>query len=129
MGLNELNPFSMLFKIGIEKKALKIPNDCNKNLAEMMRDCWKFDPEERPDFRQLEQRLSTLTSIEDSDDSTVVQNCNNQNELSAEHIESDDQYNNLIEISNEHSRVIEEKDDPVNNVVDDSFFSFENEEF
>lgn len=63
--LNELTPFSFGKLVGIEGKTLKIPNDCNPELAKLMKKCWKFDPKERPSFFEIKTSLNDLIDRDD----------------------------------------------------------------
>ena len=36
---------------------MKIPDYCEQNLAQLIRDCWKYEPTERPTIKQICQRL------------------------------------------------------------------------
>ncbi|KAL6062440.1 putative serine/threonine-protein kinase drkA, variant 2 [Balamuthia mandrillaris] len=48
--------------IGVSKDGLRpvIPTACPPQLAELMRDCWKEDPAQRPSFSEILERLRTM---------------------------------------------------------------------
>jgi hypothetical protein len=52
----------MAYKIGIKKETFKIPDYCDKKLAQLIRDCWKYEPSERPSFKEIYDRLKNLNS-------------------------------------------------------------------
>nr|XP_061826614.1 mitogen-activated protein kinase kinase kinase 20-like [Nerophis lumbriciformis] len=54
-----------------KEERLTIPSGCPASFAELMRDCWRTDPKERPTFKQI---LSTLESM--WNDSQLSKQCN-----------------------------------------------------
>ncbi len=37
-----------------------MPHDCNKDYASLMKECWEKDPESRPDFRGILEKLKAI---------------------------------------------------------------------
>ena len=49
---------------------LALPNDCLPELKALIQDCWKGEPRQRPSFRDIENRLTTLHGDMEGDIST-----------------------------------------------------------
>lgn len=56
----DLNTNCIAFKIIFERKTLKIPSNCDLKWSQLMKDCWMFEPEERPLFCQIWERLNKI---------------------------------------------------------------------
>lgn len=53
----DLNTNLIAFKVYMERKTLKIPEYCDSRWSQLMRDCWIFEPERRPSFYEIWERL------------------------------------------------------------------------
>ena len=52
--------FSRVEGVAFNDLRLDIPADVHPELQRLMEDCWKKDPEERPDFDQFRERLKPV---------------------------------------------------------------------
>ena len=57
-----LNPIQVLRAID-QGDLPKLPKDTNEELAQLIEDCWKTEPEDRPDFEEIVRRLKQLSEI------------------------------------------------------------------
>jgi len=44
-------------------KKPKVPKGTNKELKSLMKDCWKTEPEKRPEFKTIYERLTLMKEI------------------------------------------------------------------
>ncbi|XP_033842578.1 mitogen-activated protein kinase kinase kinase 20 [Periophthalmus magnuspinnatus] len=68
---NGLEGLQVAWLVVEKNERLTIPSGCPSSFAELMRNCWKTDPKERPIFKSI---LCTLESM--SRDSQLPQECN-----------------------------------------------------
>ncbi len=43
----------MIYTVGVLKDRLKIPEACPRALSQLMRDCWRIEPNRRPAFTDI----------------------------------------------------------------------------
>ena len=55
-----LMPAQIICGVAFNDLRLDIPADVHPELQRLMEDCWKKDPEERPDFDQIRERLKPV---------------------------------------------------------------------
>lgn len=59
-------PFQVVFAVGTQKIRPSVPSSCPSGWARLMVDCWAEDPEARPSFDEVIQRLQHLNEDEAS---------------------------------------------------------------
>jgi len=53
-------PFQIIFAVGTQKSRPNIPSSVPAHLASLIQDCWDEDPENRPDFMEITDRLEGM---------------------------------------------------------------------
>jgi sterile alpha motif and leucine zipper-containing kinase AZK len=59
----KLAPLEVAMQVVYENLRLKIPENCPELLSQLMQDCWKADPAERPDFKTIVSRLEKVKEV------------------------------------------------------------------
>ncbi len=55
-----LESLQILYKVGLKKETLKVDDHVNPKLAQLMKSCWEYNPEDRPDFEQIRDELISI---------------------------------------------------------------------
>lgn len=58
-----LGHMQILFSVGMRGERLPIPSDVQPEVAALIQDCWAEDPNQRPSFDVIIERLSSLKEI------------------------------------------------------------------
>jgi len=53
-------PFQVILQVATKGLRPEIPPDCPQEWAQLIRDCWADDPDQRPTFAEVQQRLQTM---------------------------------------------------------------------
>lgn len=53
----DLEGLQILYKVGFKRETLNIKDDCNPDLAAIMKSCWIYDYENRPKIDQIRDDL------------------------------------------------------------------------
>ncbi|KAK0412274.1 hypothetical protein QR680_006125 [Steinernema hermaphroditum] len=56
----ELEEASIIYNVGKKNLKLPIPDNCPTDIKQLLTDCWETNPDDRPDFEKIRDRLSQL---------------------------------------------------------------------
>lgn len=57
------NPIQVVGAVGYNRQRLPIPDDVQPEIAALLKDCWSEEPQHRPSFSEIIQRLSQLKQL------------------------------------------------------------------
>ncbi len=135
--LLNMDPNKLICEIGfrLAKRETFIIPECNPTLSELINECWNFDPEQRPSFIDLIEKLSRLESslpecdeleydVEESDNEEDDEEDSEEDEYnedgSSDQVQTDEVYQDGI-VSSEHAfnlQTIQETERPEFNPQD-----------
>ena len=55
-----LETFQIFYKVGIKKETLDISKDCNPCVAKLLKQCWCYNENDRPNFFEIIKILNKL---------------------------------------------------------------------
>ncbi|EDV23696.1 uncharacterized protein TRIADDRAFT_26486 [Trichoplax adhaerens] len=54
---------AIAYRVGTNKMGLHIPDECPEPFSQLMRDCWSWDPHQRPAFPDILKRLKNMSEM------------------------------------------------------------------
>jgi hypothetical protein len=91
-----MDPDKLTLEIGfrlVRNRETFIIPECNQKLTELIKECWNFDPEQRPNFNAMIEKLNELeSSLPDCDELEYdIDESENEDENDEYDVEEDDE--------------------------------------